>query len=68
MSLKGHSAREAKGVAPVAKLALVLRGEVKKGVVPPLLLEALLPRGVVESCQQKSHLTLTSKPVDTAVS
>lgn len=47
--MKGHSAREAKGVAPV-RLALLLRGDMKLGVVLPLMLEVLLPRGVVESC------------------
>lgn len=50
-SLKGHSANEAKGVELVLALMLLLRGDVKKGVVPPLVLELLLPNGVVESCR-----------------
>ena len=39
-------------MVPVVVLWLLLRGEVKLGVVVPLLLEALLPRGVVESCKR----------------
>lgn len=43
-SVKGHSDREAKGVAP--RLVEPL-GEVKKGVDPPRVLDVELPRGVM---------------------